>query len=161
MKLDEIQLMWERDAQIDRTELGEESLRIPQLHSKYFKIFSQERLLLRKMEGDYKTLFKNRYEWFNGSISEEDLKQYQWEPNPLKILRTDIPMHMEADQELQAQSLKVEMETIQVDLTDEEFLHIAKLAHELDITINQMVAKILEQHILEQEQESDKNRSNT
>ena len=117
MKLDEIQLMWERDAQIDRTELGEESLRIPQLHSKYFKIFSQERLLLRKMEGDYKTLFKNKYEWFNGSISEEDLKQYQWEPNPLKILRTDIPMHMEADQELQAQSLKVEMETIQVDLS--------------------------------------------
>ena len=55
----------------------------------------------------------------------------------------------------------MEMETIQVNLTDEEFLHIAKLAHELDITINQMVAKILEQHILEQEKQSDKNRSNT
>ena len=118
MKLDEIQLMWERDAQIDRTELGEESLRIPQLHSKYFKIFSQERLLLRKMEGDYKTLFKNKYEWFNGSISEEDLKQYQWEPNPLKILRTDIPMHMEADQELQAQSLKVEMQREKVEFVE-------------------------------------------
>ena len=55
----------------------------------------------------------------------------------------------------------MEMETIQVDLTDEEFLHIAKLAHEQDITFNQMVAKILEQHILEQETQNDKNRSNT
>jgi predicted DNA-binding ribbon-helix-helix protein len=55
----------------------------------------------------------------------------------------------------------METETIQVDLTDEEFLHIAKLAHEQDITFNQMVAKILEQHILEQEQQNDKNRSNT
>lgn len=118
MKLDEIQLMWERDAQIDRTELGEESLRIPQLHSKYFKIFSQERLLLRKMEGDYKTLFKYKYEWFNGSISEESLKEYQWEPNPLKILRTDIPMHMEADEELQAQSLKVEMQREKVEFVE-------------------------------------------
>ena len=53
------------------------------------------------------------------------------------------------------------METIEVDLTDEEFLHIARLAHEQDITFNQMVAKILERYILEQETQSDKNRSNT
>lgn len=43
----------------------------------------------------------------------------------------------------------MEMETVEVDLTDEEFLHIAKLAHEQDITFNQMVAKILEEHIEE------------
>ena len=55
----------------------------------------------------------------------------------------------------------MEMETVQVDLTDEEFLHIAKLAHEQDITFNQMVAKILEQHILEREKQSDKNRTST
>lgn len=54
------------------------------------------------------------------------------------------------------------METIQVDLTDEEFLHIAKLAHELDITFNQMVAKILQEEIdrLQKEQD-DKNRIST
>jgi len=50
------------------------------------------------------------------------------------------------------------METIQVELTDEEFLHIAKCAHELDITFNQMVNKILEQAL---ERESDKNRIST
>ena len=43
----------------------------------------------------------------------------------------------------------METETIQVDLTDEEFLHIAKLAHDQDITFNQMVIKILEQHLEE------------
>ena len=41
------------------------------------------------------------------------------------------------------------METVEVDLTDEEFLHIARRAHELDITFNQLVAKILEEHIEE------------
>lgn len=41
------------------------------------------------------------------------------------------------------------METVAVDLTDEEFLHIAKRAHELDITFNQMVNKILLQHLEE------------
>lgn len=36
------------------------------------------------------------------------------------------------------------METIQIDLTDEEFLSIAKMAHDRDITFNQMVNVILE-----------------
>jgi len=41
----------------------------------------------------------------------------------------------------------MEMETVEVDLTDEEFLQIARRAHELDITFNQMVAKILEEYM--------------
>ena len=45
--------------------------------------------------------------------------------------------------------MEMETETIQVDLTDEEFLHIARLAHDQDITFNQMVIKILEEHIEE------------
>ena len=118
MKLEEIQLLWERDAQIDRTELGEESLRIPQLHSKYFKIFSQERLLFSKMEADFKQMYKNKYEWYNGSISEESLKEHEWEPNPLKILRTDIPMHLEADRDLQSLSLKMEMQKEKVEFVE-------------------------------------------
>jgi hypothetical protein len=38
-------------------------------------------------------------------------------------------------------------ETIEVDLTDEEFLHLAKCAHEQDITLNQLVNSILLQHL--------------
>lgn len=38
-------------------------------------------------------------------------------------------------------------EEIQVELTDNEFLHIAKLAHERDITFNQMVEYIIQQEI--------------
>lgn len=37
--------------------------------------------------------------------------------------------------------------TIEIDLTDEEFMHIARLAHERDITFNQMVEHILQQEI--------------
>ena len=38
-------------------------------------------------------------------------------------------------------------ETIEVDLSDEEFLRVAKLAHERDITFNQMVEIILQAEI--------------
>ena len=110
--------MWERDAQIDRTELGEESLRIPQLHSKYFKVFTAERLTLRKMEADFKRLYKDKYEWYNGTLAEETLRAHEWEPNPLKILRTDVPVHLEADPELQTENLKLELQKEKVDFLE-------------------------------------------
>ena len=39
------------------------------------------------------------------------------------------------------------MSTIEIDLTDDEFLRLAKLAHERDITFNQMVAIIIQEEI--------------
>jgi hypothetical protein len=41
------------------------------------------------------------------------------------------------------------METVVVDLTDEEFLYLARRAHELDVTLNQLVNNILLQHLQE------------
>ena len=38
-------------------------------------------------------------------------------------------------------------ENIEIDITDEEFLHIAKLAHARDITINKMIEHILQTEI--------------
>lgn len=97
MRLEDVQEMWERDACIDRSELGEESLRVPQLHSKYYKIYSTERSVLRKWEGEYKILYKNKYEYYNGTLSEEELKANGWEPFALRILKTDIPTYIESD----------------------------------------------------------------
>lgn len=38
-------------------------------------------------------------------------------------------------------------ENVEIDITDEEFLSIAKMAHERDITFNQMVEIILQAEI--------------
>lgn len=118
MRLDDIQAAWEQDVQIDRTELGNESLRIVKLHSKYYKIFSQERLMLRKMESEFKELYRDKYEWFNGNISQETLQEREWKPNPLKILRTDIAMYIEADEQMRTASLKVEMQREKVEFLE-------------------------------------------
>jgi hypothetical protein len=118
MKLEEIQNLWELDCNIDRTELGNESIRIPQLHSKYFKIFSQERLLLRKLEAEYKSTYRLKFEWYMGNISDDDLKVNGWDPNPLKILRSDIPMYMDSDEDISKLTLKIYMQKEKVDFTE-------------------------------------------
>lgn len=64
MKLDDIYQEWEKDSEINRSELGDEALRIPKLHHKYFKIFTQERLILRKLEFDLKQVKLEKFEFF-------------------------------------------------------------------------------------------------
>lgn len=118
MKLEEIQQLWEDDSNIDRTELGEASLRIPQLHSKYFKIFSQERLTLKKLQADYKLLYRDKYQYYNGTLDEETLQERGWEPNGLKILRTDIPIYMDGDSDLQAIALKINLQEEKIDFLE-------------------------------------------
>ena len=118
MKLEEIQQSWEKDCIIDRSELGEESLKIPKLHSKYFNMFSTERMLMRKMESDLKKLYRIKYEYYSGTIDFDTLKEYNWEPNPLKILRSDIAMYMDSDKEYQTLQLKYEYQKEKVEFIE-------------------------------------------
>ena len=118
MKLEEIQQLWENDSTIDRTELGEESLKIPQLHSKYFKIFSSERMTLRKLESDLKVLHKQKFEYYSGTLDEQTMKENGWEPNPLRILRTDLLMYLESDKEYSLLQLRIEMQKEKIDFLE-------------------------------------------
>jgi hypothetical protein len=105
--LDEYFDLWAEDSKIDRTELGEESIKIPQLHHKYYKMYSLERLNLVKLQEEMKILKKDKIEYYTGTMAEEDLKERGWEPNPLRILKSDIPIHMEADKDFVDLNLKL------------------------------------------------------
>ena len=98
MTLEEIQALWSKDAKIDRVELGEEAIRIPQIHSKYFKIYSTERLTLKKMQEDSKQLWKDLWDYYQGNFDYEDLKQRGWDQVNIKILKADIQIHIDANQ---------------------------------------------------------------
>ena len=105
--LDEYFDLWAEDSKIDRTELGEESIKIPQLHHKYYKMYSLERLNLVRLQEEMKILKKDKIEYYTGTMAEDDLKERGWEPNPLRILKTDIPVHMEADKDFVDLNLKL------------------------------------------------------
>ena len=105
--LDDYFDLWAEDSKIDRTELGEESIKIPQLHHKYYKMYSLERINLVKLQEEMKILKKDKIEYYTGTMAEEDLKERGWEPNPLRILKSDIPIHMEADKDFVDLNLKL------------------------------------------------------
>ena len=56
MTLEEIQELAEKDLQINDSELDLESIKIPQLHSKYLKLYTKFKLLLDRSREDFKLL---------------------------------------------------------------------------------------------------------
>jgi len=107
MKIDEIFDLWKKDTDINKLNIDEEALKIPKLHNKYYSMLTQERLILKKTESEYKKLYLQKYEFFLGTLDEETLKENGWSPNPRSILKADIPMHIEADDDIISLTLKV------------------------------------------------------
>ena len=107
MKFEDIFFSWEKDSVIDRTELGDESLKIPKLHHKYYSIYVGEKVILRKLESDMKKLKLEKYEFYSQGPTEES-KEKGWRmPARGLILKADIPLYMEGDQDIIDLSLKI------------------------------------------------------
>ena len=107
MKLEEIYELWAKDGEIDETNISSESANIPKLHNKYFQMYVTEGLRLKKLKADYKKLYKLKTEYYKGELDIEELKEYGWSPQPLKILRQDIPTYLESDDDVINLSLKI------------------------------------------------------
>lgn len=118
MKIEDILEQWKEDSEIDRTELGDEALKIPKLHHKYFQIYVQEKLTLRSQEADMKKLKLDKYEFFTQGHTEQT-RSLNWElPARGLILKTDIPMYMDADKDLIKLSLKIGIQQEKLELLE-------------------------------------------
>lgn len=116
MKIEDIYDSWKEDSNIDRTELGEESLKIPQLHNKYLKLLSSERLILLKLESQLKSLKKDKFEFYTQGPTKET-NEKGWElPARGMILKADIPMYMESDQDIIDLTLKIGYQKEKIDV---------------------------------------------
>ena len=64
MNLEQIQEMWEKDSHIDPDNLHDESLKIPQLHSKYYTLYNTITLLREKAREQYSKVRLERYNYY-------------------------------------------------------------------------------------------------
>jgi hypothetical protein len=118
MKIEEIHELWKVDAEIDKTEPGEEALKIAKLHHKYFQILSSERLSLRKFESDLKKLRLDKYEFYTQGPNEETQEKGWKLPSKGLILKADIPMYMDADQDIINLSLRIGLQQEKIELLE-------------------------------------------
>ena len=104
MTLDEIQAQADKDLVIDDTELDTESLKTPILHNKYLQLFNKFNLLLKKSQWEERTLQRDKWEYYTGKSSPEVYKE---KPFDLKVLKNDVHIYINADEDIQKIQAKV------------------------------------------------------
>jgi|TARA_Y100000004_G_scaffold19801_1_gene20320 hypothetical protein len=117
MNLDKIQEMWQKDSVIDPDNLHDESLKIPQLHSKYYTVYNTITLLREKARDNFNRVRLERYNYYTGKAPAE---VYVEEPFPYKVREKDaIQRYMEADEKLNTIDLKIRYYDVQLKFLEE------------------------------------------
>ena len=97
MNLDELKLQVSQDLRVDDEHLDTESLKNQEIKAKYLEHKSKFELLLFKAKGDYKRLYREKWEYYGGK---SDAKIYATKPFDLKVLKTDLSIYISADEEI-------------------------------------------------------------
>ena len=118
MKLESIFDNWEQDSKIDRTDLGHASLAISELHHKYFKFYSNERLILRKYEADLRQLKLSKFEFYTQGPTKETM-ELGWVLPPVgKVLKAEVNTYIEADSDVIHLTLKIGVQHEKIELLE-------------------------------------------
>jgi hypothetical protein len=124
MNLEAIFAEWDVDNEIDRTELAEELRRLPKLHGKYWRYMIDERLRLRMLEAEMKALRLAKNGFYQDG-PDEDTRAKGWDyPVKGRILRSDTPLYLDADREIQALAQRIDLAKEKVTLLESILHHI-------------------------------------
>jgi len=116
INLDKIQSMWQEDCKIDIDNMHEESIKVPQLHSKYHEILNNLILLRTKAQKIQKSVRHERYEYYSGKA---DPEVYEKEPFPKKVRDKDaLIRYIDADDRVSEANLKVEYYDVMINYTE-------------------------------------------
>jgi len=117
MNLEQIQEMWQKDSVIDPDNLHDESLKIPQLHSKYYTMYNTIVLLREKARESYSRIRLERYNYYTGKATAE---VYAEEPFPYKVREKDaIQRHLDADDKLSKIDMKIKYYDVMLKFLEE------------------------------------------
>ena len=102
--------MWQEDCQIN-TKLDEASRLTPKLHAKYLRLLSEAKLMSKRSEQSQKILLKQKWLYYNGKMSGDDIVANGWEYDPfhgLKVLKGEMDYYYNADTDIQKSIEKLE-----------------------------------------------------
>jgi len=119
MNIEDLRTMVKSDLVIDENDLHTESLNTPQLHNKYLIFHENSKLELEKLEFQEKILKRNKWLYYTGKLGDDDMKRLNWEPFDYTILKTDIPMFLDSDEDMQKIRAKMSLQKSIVDYLEE------------------------------------------
>jgi hypothetical protein len=109
MNIEQIQEMWDVDCEIDDNYLGETTTATPKLHAKYVKILVNVKLKHTKFSSDYNILRKNKFKYYRGEMSREELTDLGWNQwQGIKPIKNEMDEFLKGDTDLNTMNVKIQ-----------------------------------------------------
>jgi hypothetical protein len=132
LNIDQILELWKKDAEIDEMALDEASRQSARLHAKYLEMLTMSKLQLKRKEMQQKTLLKEKWSYYNGMMTKEEMDEKGWDYDPFKggrkPLKSDLGYFFESDPELQKSQAQIDyinstIETLESIMTNITWRH--------------------------------------
>ena len=106
MTLEELKQESYKDLPVKNVEnIDQESFYNQEIKAKWLDYKSRFELLLARSKGDYQILYREKWEYYGGK---SDAKVYASKPFDLKVLKTDLAMYINSDDEVIELGAKIE-----------------------------------------------------
>jgi len=133
LNIEEVLKMWKEDSIIDDLKLDDTTIRMARVHSKYLELITIAKMRRKKKDLDYKTLLKNKWLYYNGKLSKEEIDIYKWEYDPFgglnKPLKGDMNYYYDADTDIQKAQAALEYDKVLIE-TLEEIMNTIRWRHQ-------------------------------
>ncbi len=96
--------------------------KIPYLYDKYLKELILSRLELTRNKKIYNKLFKDKHEFYTGKKSSQEYKE---KPFDTKVIRGDLPIYYDADEELSHLKEKLEYVECKIEFLEKTLKNIS------------------------------------
>ena len=107
--------MWEADCVIDDNYLGEQATSSPKLHAKYLRLLVNAKLKHTKMKSEYNILRKNKFRYYRGELSRDELTELGWPQwQGVKPLKNEMDEFLTGDSELNVIEVRIEYLTTMI-----------------------------------------------
>lgn len=109
MNIEQLQEQWDNDCSIDENFLGEYATATPKLHAKYLKLLVGVKLKHTKYSSDYNILRKNKFRYYRGELSREELTDLGWAQwQGVKPLKNEMDEFLQGDNDLNTMKVKID-----------------------------------------------------
>lgn len=110
--LESVLAEWKEDSQISPHQLDETSRITPSLHAKYLEYLSLTKLRLKQAEFKQKDLLKDKWMYYEGKLSQEEIKEKGWSYDPYEghniTTKSSKEHYYETDKDIQESELKIQ-----------------------------------------------------
>jgi hypothetical protein len=139
LQIDQILEMWKKDCDIDEMNLDDASKQSAKLHAKYLELLMTTKLQMQRKDSQLKALLKDKWLYYNGKMSKEQIDEKGWPYDPFnglaKPLKGEMDYYYNSDPDIALINDQIEYLKTVIDTLD-EILQNVKWRHQ---TIKNMI----------------------